>query len=82
MGWLETFEGDTADSCAKKCMLMSMGGRAKGLALRRVNFVDNGFIQKRRLYVKNPEKIAERSEHPDLHYFCTNKNLCAAPGPN
>ena len=28
----EMFEGDSADMCAGKLMLMSMGGRAKGLA--------------------------------------------------
>ena len=26
------FEGDSADMCAKICWLMSMGGRAEGLA--------------------------------------------------
>ena len=28
----EMFEGDSADMFARKCLLVSMGGRAKGLA--------------------------------------------------
>ena len=28
----EMFEGDSADMCAGKCPLVSMGGRAEGLA--------------------------------------------------
>jgi hypothetical protein len=28
----EMFEGDSADMCARKCLLVSMGGRAEGLA--------------------------------------------------
>ena len=28
----EMFEGDSADTCARKFQLMSMGGRAEGLA--------------------------------------------------
>ena len=28
----EIFEGDSADTCGGKCPLMSMGGRAEGLA--------------------------------------------------
>ena len=31
-GFGEMFEGDSADTCAGKCLLMSMGGQAEGLA--------------------------------------------------
>ena len=31
-GLVEMFEGDSADTCAKKIPLVSMGGRAEGLA--------------------------------------------------
>ena len=31
-GMGEMFEGDSADTCAKKIPLVSMGGRAEGLA--------------------------------------------------
>ena len=31
-GLEEMFEGDSADMCARKFSLMSMGGRAEGLA--------------------------------------------------
>ena len=32
LGLGEMFEGDAADTCARKCSLMLMGGRAEGLA--------------------------------------------------
>jgi hypothetical protein len=40
----EMFKGDSADTCAGKFPLVSMGGRAEGLACAIRNFVAISFI--------------------------------------